>query len=140
MEEEELEEVCNGLGIEMTTAPNCYIESSRDERFSNILADKNINIDELNYLMKRFDGFSQREIEKFYAVAFAEETNTMADLINLNFNLHCYSLINNLSYFNKLSKDLYLTEKKAVANKELDGESYACGDLCVVKKNILTCK
>lgn len=128
MEEDKLEEVCNELGIETTTEPNCYIEGSRDERFSNILADKNVNIDELNYLMKRFDGLSLREIERFYAVAFAEELNTMADLINLSFNLHCYSLINSFSDFNKLGKDLYLTEKMAVATKELDeldGESYA---------------
>ena len=31
------------LGIEMSTRSNCYIEGSRDERFSNILADKNVN-------------------------------------------------------------------------------------------------
>lgn len=128
MEEDKLEEVCNELGIEMTTEPNCYIESSMDKRFLNILVDKNINIDELNYLMKRFDGFSPKEIERFYAIAFTEESNTMSDLINLSFNLHCYSLINNFNDFNKLGKDLYLTEKMAVATKELDeldGESYA---------------
>ena len=83
------------------------IEGSRDERFSNILADKNVNIDELNYLMKRFDGFSPREIEKFCAATFTEEPNTMADLVSLSFNLHCYSLINNFSDFDKLGKDLY---------------------------------
>lgn len=120
MEEDKLEEVSNELGIEITTEPNAYIESSRDERFSNILADKNVNIDELNYLMKRFDGFSPREIDKFYTVAFVEETKSMTDLINLSFNLHCYSLINNFSDFNKLGKDLYLTEKMAVATKELN--------------------
>ena len=43
--------------------------------------------------MKRFDGLSPREIEKFYAVSFAEEPKSMAELINLSFNLHCYSLI-----------------------------------------------
>lgn len=135
MEEEELEEVSNELGIKMTIDPNCYMEGSRDERFSNILADKNVNIDELNYLMKRFDGFDPREIEKFYAVAFAEEPKSMADLINLSFNLHCYSLINNFSDFDKLGKDLYLTEKMAVASKELeelDGVAYA---MEVIKNN-----
>ena len=70
MEEEELGEVCEELGIEMTTEPNCYIEDARDEKFLNTLADEDVNIDELNYLMKRFDGFSPREIERFYAVAF----------------------------------------------------------------------
>lgn len=135
MEEDKLEEVSNELGIEMTTEPNVYIESSRDERFSNILADKNVNIDELNYLMKRFDGFDSREMEKFYSAAFAEEPKSMTDLINLSFNLHCYSLINNFSDFNKLGKDLYLTEKMAVASKELDeldGEEYA---MEVIKNN-----
>jgi len=135
MEEVELQEVCNDLGIEMTTEPNCYVESSRDERFLNILANKNANIDELNYLMKRFDSFTTREIEKFYAIAFAEEPKSMAELINLSFNLHCYSLINNFNDFNKLGKDLYLTEKMAVAAEELeelDGESYA---LEVIKNN-----
>jgi len=132
---DKLEEVCNELGIEMTTEPNSYIESSRDERFSNILADKNVNIDELNYLMKRFDGLSPREIEKFYAVTFAEEPKSMADLINLSFNLHCYSLINEFNDLNKLGKDLFLTERMAVASDELeemDGESYA---LDVIKNN-----
>lgn len=92
----------------MTTEPNCYIEDSLDKRFSNVLADENVNIDELNYLMKRLDGFDSREMEKFYATAFAEETKSMADLINLSFNLHCYSLVNNFSDLNKLGKDLYL--------------------------------
>jgi hypothetical protein len=135
MEEVELQEICNDLGIEMTTEPNCYVESSKDERFLNILADKNANIDELNYLMKRFDSFTTREIEKFYAIAFAEETKSMAELINLSFNLHCYSLINNFNDFNKLGKNLYLTEKMAVAAEELeelDGEFYA---LEVIKNN-----
>ena len=135
MEEEELEEVCEELGIEITTGPNCYIEDGRDGRFINILADDNVNIDELNYLMKRFDGFDPREIDKFYAVAFAEEYSSMKDLINLSFNLHGYSLVNNLDNFNKLGKDLYLSEKMAVASDELeklDGEAYA---LDVIKNN-----
>lgn len=135
MEEEELEEVCEELGIEITTGPNCYIEDGRDGRFINILADDNVNIDELNYLMKRFDGFDSREIDKFYAVAFAEEYSSMKDLINLSFNLHGYSLVNNFDDFNKLGKDLYLTEKMAVASDELeklDGEAYA---LDVIKNN-----
>ena len=135
MEEDKLEEVCNELGIEMATEPNCYIEDSMDKRFSNVLADKNINIDELNYLLKRLDGFDSREIEKIYAAVFAEEAKSMADLINLSFNLHCYSLVNNFSDLNKLGKDLYLTEKMAVATRELDeldGESYA---MDVIKNN-----
>ena len=132
VEEAELEEVSNELGIEMTIDPNCYIESSMDKRFSNILADKNVNIDELNYLMKRLDGFDLRETERFYATAFGEKLEIIQELVNLSFNLHCYSLVNNFSDLNKLGKDLYLTEKMGVATRELDGESYA---MDVIKDN-----
>ena len=128
IEEDKLEEVSNELGIEMTRNPNVYIEASRDERFSRILGDRDVNIDELNYLMKRLDSFDLRELEKFYAVAFGERLESMNDLINLTFNMHCYSLVNNFSDLDKLGKDLYLTEKIGVATKELedlDGEAYA---------------
>src|SRR5690625_1071450 len=82
MEEDRLDEISNELGIGMTTDPNVYIGGSMDERFSNILAEKDVNIDELNYLMKRLDSFDSREIEKFYAAAFGEKFRRMDDLIN----------------------------------------------------------
>ncbi len=128
IEEERLQEICNELGIEMTIEPNCYIENSMDKNFLRILNNRYCNIDELNYLMKRFDGFSPKEIEKFYAVAFAENPKTMAELIKLSFNLHCYSLISDFNNLESVGKNLYLTERQAVATRELDeldGESYA---------------
>ena len=60
-----LDKICSELGIEMTTASNCYIGNSMDRNFLNILHDKNCNIDELNYLMKRLDGFSQKRDKDF---------------------------------------------------------------------------
>ena len=99
-----------------------------DKNFLRILNNRYCNIDELNYLMKRFDGFSPKEIEKFYAVAFAENPKTMAELIKLSFNLHCYSLISDFNNLESVGKNLYLTERQAVATRELDeldGESYA---------------
>lgn len=135
IEEENLDKICSELGIEMTTAPNCHIENSMDRNFLNILHDKNCNIDELNYLMKRLDGFSQKEIERFYAASFAENPKTMAELINLSFNMHCYSLVSDFNNLGKVGKDLYLKERQAVSTKELDeldGESYA---MDVIKNN-----
>ncbi len=135
IEEENLDKICSELGIEMTTEPNCYIENSMDRNFLNILHDKNCNIDELNYLIKRLDGFSQKEIERFYAASIAEKLKTMAELINLSFNLHCYSLITDFNNLEAMGKDLYLNKKLAVATKELDeldGESYA---LEVIRSN-----
>ena len=127
-EEEKLDEICNRLGLEMTTKPNCYIVDSNNKDFLGILQDNICNIDELNYLMKRMDSFDPREKTKFYAAAFVEDPKTMADLINLSFNTHCYSLVSDFSNLSKLGKDLYLSEKIAVSTKEfdeLDGEAFA---------------
>lgn len=135
IEEENLDKICSELGIEITTVSNCYIENSMDRNFLNMLHDKNCNIDELNYLMKRLDGFSKKEIERFYAASFAENTKTMAELINLSFNMYCYSLVSDFNSLEKVGKDLYLTERQAVSTKELDeldGESYA---MDVIKNN-----
>ena len=135
IEEENLDKICSELGIEMTTESNCYIENSMDRNFLRILHNKNCNIDELNYLMKRLNGFSQKEIERFYAASFAENPKTMTKLINLSFNLHCYSLVSEFDNLEAIGKDLYLTERQAVSTKELDeldGESYA---MDVIKNN-----
>jgi hypothetical protein len=128
IEEEDLDKICSELGIEMTTDPNCYIEDSMDRNFLRILNDKNCNIDELNYLMKRLDSFDQKEIERFYAASFAESFKTMAELINLSFNLHCYGLVKDFNNLEAIGKDLYLTEKQAVSTRvlnELNAEAYA---------------
>lgn len=135
MEEERLYEICNDLGIEMRMGYNCYIENSIDSNFQKILNNRYCNIDELNYLTKRLDSFSGNETKRFYAAAHAENPETIAELINLSFNVHCYSLITDFSDFHKVGKDLYLSEKQAVASRvldELDGESYA---IEVIKNN-----
>lgn len=87
----------------MTTKANCLIVNSSSEDFLKILDDKHCNIDELNYLMKRMDSFTQKERKEFYESAFTEKFKTMAELINLSFNTHCYSLVSDFSDSDKLS-------------------------------------
>ncbi|MSU03402.1 antirestriction protein ArdA [Tissierella pigra] len=124
------------LGLEVSTAPNCYIdEILYDLDMNNILKGKQCNIDELNFLFKKMDSFDGKERKVFFASAFAENLKTMAELINLSFNTHCYSLVSDFNNLETVGKDLYLSEKQAVAVKELDeveGESFA---MEVIKNN-----
>ena len=51
------------------------------------------NIDELNYLASRLAGFSPYEMAVFSAaVQHGEYSNSMQDLINLSYNLDCFTL------------------------------------------------
>ena len=99
-EESEISDVYNQLELETSTAPNCYIEEAvYDSDMNEILKGKECNIDELNFLFKRMDSFDTKERKVFFALAFADNHKTIAELINLSFNTHCYSLV---SDFNNL--------------------------------------
>ena len=135
-EESEISKVYNQLELETSTAPNCYIEEAvYDSDMNEILKGKECNIDELNFLFKRMDSFDTKERKVFFALAFADNHKTIAELINLSFNTHCYSLVSDFNNLETVGKDLYLSEKQAVANRELDeldGGSFA---MEVIKNN-----
>lgn len=124
---DDFEKVCLGLEIVPSTEPNCIIVDLSDERLATLLKDKACNIDELDYLMKRLDSFDNDELQTFYAVAYTEKAETTADLINITFNTHCYSLVADFSDLDAVGKKMYLTEQGAVSEKELqsfDGRAY----------------
>jgi len=135
-EESEISKVYNQLELETSTAPNCYVaEIVYDTDMNEILKGKQCNIDELNFLFKRMDSFDTKERKVFFASAFAENTETIAELINLSFNTHCYSLVSDFNNLETVGKNLYLSEKQAVATRELeelDGGSFA---IEVIKNN-----
>ena len=126
--EKELQILCDSLGVANTTKTEIKIGSvHNDERLSTLLSDKTVNLDELNFLMKRLDSFDQKELATFYAAAYAEKAETMTELINLSFNTHCYSLVADFSDLNAVGRQMYLTEQMAVSTEELeslDGRKY----------------
>jgi hypothetical protein len=125
----------------MTTESNCYIANSMDKNFLRILNNRYCNIDELNYLMKGLDGLCPKKIEKFYAIVFAEKPKTIAEFINLSFNMHCYSLISDFNNLEFMGNDLYLSKKLAVATKELDeldGEAFAMEEIRNISNYTIT--
>ena len=135
-EENEISNVYNQLELETSIAPNCYIEEVvYDPDMNEVLKGKECNIDELNFLFKRMDSFDVKERKVFFASAFAENPKTIAELINLSFNTHCYSLVSDFNNLETVGKDLYLSEKQAVATRELeelDGGTFA---MEIIKNN-----
>ena len=126
--EKELQILCDSLGIGNTAKTVITIGNiHNDEKLSTLLSDKTVNLDELNFLMKRLDSFDQNELATFYAATYAEKAETMTELINLSFNTHCYSLVADFSDLNAVGRQMYLTEQMAVSTEELeslDGRKY----------------
>ena len=126
--EKELNILCDSLGVVNTAKTEVEIGTvHNDEKLSTLLSHQTVNLDELNFLMKRLDSFNQNELATFFAAAYAEKAETMTELINLSFNTHCYSLVADFSDLNAVGKQMYLTEQIGVSTEDfesLDGQKY----------------
>lgn len=95
-----------------------FILSVQEPTALSVLEDQFLDLDELNYLAKRMDSFDMNELFQFYAAAHHESYHEPKDLINLTFNLPCYTVIQNLSSMEAVGKAHYLTIHGAMSREE----------------------
>jgi hypothetical protein len=74
----------------------------------NGLCGTEVNVDELDYLAKRLDSFSEPEALQFEGVAAAKGIMAIDDLINLTFSCTQATVISDFSNLNAAGKDHYL--------------------------------
>ncbi len=79
-----------------------------------------VNLDEINYLAKRMDGFDQKELFSFFAAVEAGEYLSTKDLINLTFNLTCYTLIRDVSNLRNVGRAYIVSSNGGVSVDELE--------------------
>ena len=79
-----------------------------------------VNLDELNYLAKRMDSFDQKELFSFFAAIETGDYVSTKDLINLTFNLNCYTLIRDVSNLKSVGRNYVLCREVAISVDELE--------------------
>lgn len=79
-----------------------------------------VNLDETNYLAKRMDGFDGKETKCFLAAVETGKYRSTKDLINLTFNLNCYTLIRDVSDLKDVGYNRVLSSKICIAKDELE--------------------
>ena len=79
-----------------------------------------VNLDEINYLAKRMDSFDQKELFSFFAAVGTGKYRSTKDLINLTFNLNCYTLICDVSDLKEVGYNRILSSKICIAKDELE--------------------
>ena len=89
------------------------------------LQDRFVNLDEVNFLGKRMDGFFGDEEYQFYEAMKSEGFDTLPDLINLSFNLDRYPLIRDISDMGKIGREYLLTVKGCLPADDEDEPKYA---------------
>lgn len=80
-----------------------------------VLQDRFINVDELNFLAKRLDSFSKKELNQFRAAMVVVKPVELKDMINLTYNLHNYTLISDFSNMEVVGKTHVLNIEGAIA-------------------------
>ena len=88
-----------------------------------------VNVEELNYLAKRLDGFDMGEAAQFQAMAHKLELSELKDLINLTFCCQEATVITNFSDLAAVGRDHYMNLHGGCAKTAeldaLDGEGTA---------------
>ena len=79
-----------------------------------------VNLDEINYLAKRMDSFDQKELFSFFAAVEAGDYVSTKDLINLTFNLNCYTLIRDVSNLKNIGYNRVLSSRGCIGVDELE--------------------
>lgn len=79
-----------------------------------------VNLDEINYLAKRMDSFDQKELFSFFAAIETGDYVSTKDLINLTFNLNCYTLIRDVSNLKSVGRNYVLCSEVAISADELE--------------------
>lgn len=126
--EKELQMLTDSFALPNATDTKVKISEVYDnDKLNALLSGREQNLDELNYLMKRMDSFDKWQLDTFYAVAHSQKLTSLKDMINLSFNTHCYSLVDDFSDLNGLGKDLYLRTVGGINVRdyeEFDGIAY----------------
>lgn len=92
--EKELQILTDSFEIPNTAATELIVDTVHDDpKLNTLLSGREHNLDALNYLFRRLDSFGENEMNTFYAVAKGQKIQSLKDMINLTFNTHCYSLV-----------------------------------------------
>lgn len=115
---------CNDYGIDialqnigetdMTETTQYCTHIGGDIRELAVLENQLIDIDELNFLGKYLDSFTDDQVNQFRAAMLVTNPTKMKDIINLAFNLHNYTLITDFSDIAAVGKTHRLNVEMAI--------------------------
>lgn len=123
-------DLLSSLGIGDALSKDCQVaELIRAYPTLRCLEGSKVNIDELDYLAKRLDGFDAVEIKQFQAMADKMKLTDMKDLINLTFSCQRATVITDFSDLEAVGREHYMNSLGGCASMEeldnLDGEETA---------------
>ena len=126
---------CNDYGIDIALVNLGETDMTKTNQFCShlggdihelqCLTDRFIDIDELNFLAKRLDSFTEKEMRQFQAAMMVTNPVELKDMINLTYNLHNYTLITDFSDMAQVGRTHRLNVEYVISAEADDGYDYA---------------
>lgn len=108
-----------------TSPDEIFVQAVHQPTMLSMLEDQFLNMDEVNFLAKRMDSFTYDELLQFYAAAQYEHLQSPKDLINLTYNLPCYTVVHDLRNLEAIGKTHYMNIHGAVSASEMKKIDFA---------------
>ena len=102
------------------TAPSKVTADAISPQALSALDGKEIDLDELNFLVKSMERFTQYEQDQFFAAVQAEQVSDLKALINLSFNMDRYTLVQNTTDLAAIGRKYFLNKLGGIPVSELD--------------------
>lgn len=101
--EEFLSEKFDELGVEDKLKTSQYMVGTNYAALKRLVTDF-VDADELNFLAKRLDGFDRNELNTFEAVCEARVPRSLTEIINVTYNIHNYTLVQDMSSMESIGR------------------------------------
>ena len=108
-----------------TSPDEIFVQAVHQPTMLSMLEEQFLNMDEVNFLAKRMDSFTYDELLQFYAAAQYEQLQSPKDLINLTYNLPCYTVVHDLRNLEAIGKTHYMNINGAVSASEMKKIDFA---------------
>ncbi len=119
--ESELEETCGSLSLHSGQA---FVRTVIEPKAFADFEDTFIDLDEMNYLAKRMESFTNEEVARLYAIKEISNHMTIKDLINVTFNGNCYTLITDVSDLRKIGLRSELDKNGGISTAESEKKDF----------------
>jgi hypothetical protein len=119
-------DVLRTMGIGSATLRDCRVSSLESEYpVLNALSGADVNVDELDFLAKRLDSFSDREEVQFNGAAYVSKVKSIEDFINLTFCFDTVTVVSDFKDLKSIGRWHYMDKKGgAVPLSELNGVDF----------------
>lgn len=115
--EEEITKLCLKLEVKNTSKTEVLISKIKNQEGDKdlflLLGRKTCCLEELNFLMKALSAMKSTDKELFFMASGENTSEDLPYLINLLYNLHCFSVISDFACLHLMGRALHLSQEEA---------------------------